>query len=158
MIIAIQKILIDFNIQKIINNYALDSQDIFGSYPDLFTYYFIIKGIYTKKDIKYNSIIIGSLYKLCNINLLLPPQQDLSDPKKIKFILDRDTLLALDIQKIGRIFFTQQVKVKNIKFFNENIRIGNEEFKKYIPVRIDLGNLSPHRSALAGYEKKYLLL
>ena len=155
MIIAIQKILIDFNIQKIINGYTLDSQDIFSLYMDLFTYYLIIKGIYTKKHIHYVDDIINSLNESNKIDLLLPKTEP-SDPTKKKIIIDKDVLLALNIQEIGRILFSKQVRTKNIGFFKENISI--DEYKKFIPVRIDLGNLSPHRSAMAGYEKKYLLL
>jgi hypothetical protein len=157
MIIGIQKILIDFNIQKIINGYTLDPQDIFDLYKDLFTYYLIIKRIYTKKDITYNREIIELLNKLGKIELLLPTKKS-SSPNVLTFILDRDTLLALNIQEIGKLLFSNLVMTKNIKFFMKSIEYENEEIKKFIPVRMDLGNLSPHRSAFAGYEKKYLLL
>ncbi len=154
MIIAIQKILIDFNIQKIINDYTLDSQGIFSLYMDLFTYYLIIKGIYTGK-IQYVRVIIESLIKSNRIDLLFPKIDPLN-PTNSKIIIDKDVLLKLNIQEIGKILFSEQVSTKNIGFFQKNISI--DEFKKFIPVRIDLGNLSPHRSAMAGYEKKYLLL
>jgi hypothetical protein len=147
MIIAIQKILIDFNIKKIIHGYTLDPQEIFNLYKDLFTYYFIIKKITTEK-FYYHPEIIDKLNKSNKLDLLLR--------KEGRFLLDQDTLLHLNIDQIANILFSGKIETKQIGFFSKTIFIDG--YRKFLPVRIDLGNLSPHRSPMASYDKKYLLL
>ena len=73
MIIAIQKILIDFNIQKIIYSYTLEPEEIFNIYGDMLIYYLILRKI--KVSVRYHPII----YELIDD----PRYKDLFTPLKI---------------------------------------------------------------------------
>jgi hypothetical protein len=134
MRISIEKILVEFNIYKILYNYKVEPQDVFGNYKDMFLFYF---AIFNDKQIKFNYL------KSFN-SLRLPPN------------LNKNILLNLDIQQVAYYytdhFYGPTTRV-GLQLFNFSDRI-NDKFELKYPIRQDLGEISPHHY---NYNKKYLL-
>jgi len=154
MILSINKILIEYNIQKIIYEYPVKPQDVFHNYNDLFTYYFIIK---FDLDINTGEIPNGDpILFLKDKEINISFNDDLIRAYKeeeITIEINKTNLLSLDMACIGYLLFSK-MKTKYNGIFDEGFRFYNlRKYKSYYPIRDDLGNISPHHY---NYDKKYL--
>ena len=151
MIISIDKMLIEYNIQKIIYEYPVKPQDVFDNYMDLFTYYFIIKFDLNIQTGEIPGIGIDKYYKnRINFNYDLIDEYS---KEGITMDLNKTNLLTLDVNQIGYLLFSK-IKTKYNGIFNNNSVFYNDDyFRKYYPIRDDLKDISPHHY---NYDKKYL--
>ena len=127
--------------QKIIYSYTLEPEEIFNIYGDMLIYYLKLRKIEVKG--RYHQVIKGLI----------------DDPRYED--LFKVPLLERDLEKIGKEIFNniypkyEHLKNKIINFYESNSIISLPQYKDILPIRIDLGNLSPHSYV---YKKKYLLL
>ena len=138
MRISIEKILVDFNIYKILNNYNVKPQDVFGNYKDMFLFYF---AVCDDKLIQFN-------YPPSFVNLRLDYPRD-----KQGYPLDKEKLLNLDMEKVAR-GYTHRSNGPNARVGLQLFDFYTERFELIYPIREDLAKISPHHY---NYDKKYLL-
>ena len=153
MIISINKILIEYNIQKIIYEHEINPQDVFDNYLDLFTYYFIIK-----LDLNIQTGEIPgeeTLIYFKDGDTFISFIDDLKEAYEREGIqINKTNLLELDMNRIGSLIFSEKKKQPNGIFHKEGFRFYNSrKYKDYYPIRDDLGDISPHHY---NYTKKYL--
>lgn len=151
MIISIDKMLIEYNIQKIIYEYPVKPQEVFDNYMDLFTYYFIIKFDIDKKTGKYSLGELSNYLKRginfhADLNLAYKENEVIMD-------INKTNLLTLDMNQIGYLLFSKKQTRPNGIFNINSIFYNDEDFIKYFPIRFDLSEISPHHYI---YNKKYL--
>lgn len=135
MRISIEKILVEFNIQKILNNYKVNPQAVFGNYKDMFLFYF---AIILNKSITFNyKPSFKSYFNLIHSKTL-----------------NKCYLLTLDIKFIGKLYtnlyygLTIRVGLNLFDFIDEQ-----NHFEIEYSIRDDLADISPHHY---NYNKKYL--
>ena len=135
MRISIEQILVEFNIQKILNNYKVSPQAVFGNYKDMFLFYF---AIVLNKSIAFN-------YKEAFKSYLAKIKSQTLNPCY---------LLKLDMTLIGKLYTNE--------FYGPTIRVGlnlfnyidnQNYFEMNYPIRDDLADISPHHY---NYNKKYI--
>jgi hypothetical protein len=154
MIISIDKMLIEYNIQKIIYEYPVKPQDVFDNYIDLFTYYFIIK---FDLDINTGEIPNGQPILLLREGVSqISFNDDLKKAYKNEGIImdiNKTNLLCLDMDQIGYLLFSK-TQTKYIGIFDDGFRfLYSHKYRNYYPIRYDLKEISPHHY---NYAKKYL--
>jgi hypothetical protein len=141
MQISIEKILVEFNIQKILYNYTVQPQDVFGNYDDMLLFY---SAITFDKPIRFHHPRAFGSFSFT---------ENKDDNKKHE--LQKSDLLKLDIKKVGKLYTD--------KHTGQNIRTGKKlfefsfdktnKFDTIYPVRDDLADISPHHYE---YDIKYI--
>ena len=133
--ILTQKILIEFNIQKILKNYhKISGQTVFNNYHDMFLYYFAIT---LNKSIRFN----------------YPPSFKDYFKNSNQFLLDRNDLINLDILKIAKLYTNKENGPTNrvgLGLFGKNLE---QRFDYDYPIVKEFAYISPHHY---NYDKKYI--
>lgn len=149
MINSLEKIIIEFNIMKVINGYGyIQPETIFVDYRDMFKYYF---AIILDKSIRFkNSNIFSEWFRSDIREHFYDIDYDKYRNLYNKKLLNKELLLNLDISKIYQ-FYTNTSDKKDI-LFEENL---DDPLVKDYPVIDEWEKISPH-----GYEynKKYIKL
>jgi hypothetical protein len=126
MRISIEKILVEFNIQKILNDYKNDEQDIFSDYKAMFLFYFTII---------YNQVL--ELHP--QINSRYDSWVNGENP-----VLNQINLLNLDMIKVGNLYAQYlEGSISNYRRMLFNIRYSIKTFPLNYPIRDDLQEISP---------------
>jgi hypothetical protein len=153
MILSIDKILIEYNIQKIIYEYPVKPQDVFDNYKDLFTYYFIIKFDIDKINGTWSLGKLPNLAYYQRVIMFIPDLIAAYRNEEVNMDINKKNLLCLDMKQIGYLLFSKKKEITNGIFYLKDIFYSDDDFIGYFPIRFDLSEISPHHY---NYDKKYL--
>jgi hypothetical protein len=129
MQISIEKILVEFNIQKILHDYKIRAQDIYNNYIDMLLFY---SAITFDKPITFHHQYMCEFYSF-------------TEDKDKKYDLQKSDLLNLDIKILGKLFTdeTSGPSDEHNKFLFDFSDMG--KFKIIYPVSDDFADISPHK-------------
>ena len=138
MQISIEKILVEFNIQKILHDYKVEPQDVFNNYMDMLLFY---SAITFDKPISFHYPPAFNYFSFT---------ENTDDDKKYE--LQKSDLLNLNIKKVGELYTDE--------YHGPTDRVGKQLFSRDVkfpiiyPIRVDLASISPHHY---NYAIKYLI-
>ena len=129
MQISIEKILVEFNIQKILHDYKIEAQDIYNNYRDMLLFYSAI--IFDKPITFYYPY-------MCEFH-------SFTEDKDKKYDLQKSDLLNLDIKILGELFTDEYSgpSYENSKFLFS--LSDTDKIKIIYPVSDDFADISPHK-------------
>jgi hypothetical protein len=139
MQISIEKILVEFNIQKILHNYTIEQQSVYSNYEDMLLFY---SAIIFDKPIQFH----------------YPPAFDsfiFTENKDEKFKLQKIDLLNLDIKLVGQLYTSKFASKPDNTYAQRlfNFYMYKKTFDIIYPVSDDFADISPHSY---NYHIKYI--